>query len=85
MCIRDSICIIVSSFENVNVPYGAPEVIRSIKDLQHFMYFDDVANMKIFDFPLSVMRNFKKPIEMGDGYYIKENECVKVKTAKAVK
>lgn len=80
-----NICIIASSFENVNVPYGAPEVIRSIKDLQHFMYFDDVANMKIFDFPLSVMRTFKKPIEMGDGYYIKENECVKVKTAKAVK
>ncbi len=75
-----NVCIIASSFENVNVPYGAPEAVKMVKDSQHFMYFDDVANMKIFDLPLSVMRKFKKPIEMGDGYYIKENECVKVKS-----
>lgn len=75
-----NVCIIASAFENTNIPYGAPEMIKNIKDSQHFMYFDDVANMKIFDLPLSVMRTFKKPIEQGDGYYIRENECVKVKT-----
>ena len=37
-------------------------------------------NMKIFDVPLAMSRNFKKPIELGDGYYIRDNDCVKLKT-----
>ena len=36
--------------------------------------------LKIYDMPLAVTRKFKKPIETGDGYYIKENECIKLKT-----
>ena len=44
------------------------------------MYFDDISNMKIYDMPLAVARKFKKPIETGDGYYIKDNECMKLKT-----
>ena len=44
--------------------------------------------MKIYDVPLSMVRNFKKPVETGDAYYIRENTCVKLKTpffAKRVK
>lgn len=44
------------------------------------MFFDDIANMKILDMPLSVMRQFKKAIELGDAYYIKDSECAKIKT-----
>lgn len=31
--------------------------------------------------PLATMRQFKKQIDVGDAYYIKDNECTKVKTA----
>lgn len=75
-----NICILLGSYENTNVPYGAPEVIKKARDAKHFLFFDDIANMKILDMPLSVIRNFKKPIELGDCYYIKDNECVKIKT-----
>lgn len=71
---------ILACVENANIPYSAPEILKNIRDQRHFMYFDDIGNMKIFDLPLSVARNFKKPIEIGDGYYIKENNCCKLKT-----
>ena len=67
--------------DNASIPYSAPEIMKNIRDQRNFMYFDDISNMKIFDVPLAISRKFKKPIEIGDGYYIKDNECVKLKTA----
>lgn len=77
-----NVCILLSGFENANVPYSAPEIIKKARDAKHFLFFDDLANMKIFDLPLAVMRNYKKPIETGDCYYIRDNEYVKLKTAR---
>ncbi len=74
------VCIIVF-VENASIPYSAPEIMKNIRDQRNFMYFDDMSNMKIFDVPLAMSRIFRKPIEAGDGYYIKDNECVKLKTA----
>lgn len=71
---------IITFVENANIPYSAPEILKNIRDLRHFMYFDDIANMKIFDVPLTLARSFKKPIEIGDGYYINENNCHRLKT-----
>ena len=42
-----NVCVFVGDYENANVPYGAPEVIKRIKDSKQFMYFDDISNMKI--------------------------------------
>ncbi len=72
---------IITFLENANIPYSAPEILKNIRDQRHLMYFDDMCNMKIFDVPLAMSRNFKKPIEVGDGYYMKGNECLKLKTA----
>lgn len=72
--------VIISAIENAPIPYSATEVIKGIRDGRHLMYFGDISELKIYDMPLAVTRKFKKPIETGDGYYIKENECIKLKT-----
>jgi S-DNA-T family DNA segregation ATPase FtsK/SpoIIIE len=72
---------IVTFVENANISYSAPEIMKNIRDQRNMMYFDDICNMKIFDVPLAISRKFKKAIELGDGYYIKDNECIKLKTA----
>ncbi len=77
--IPEKVCII-TLIENANIPYSAPEIMKNIRDQRNILLFDDMSNMKIFDVPLSVSRNFKKAIELGDGYYIRDNECVKLKT-----
>ena len=54
--------------------------MKNIRDQHNMMYFDDMSNMKLFDVPLMISRKFKKPIEVGDGYYIRDNEVYKIKT-----
>ena len=71
----------IAFVENANIPYSASEIMKNIRDQRNFIYFDDISNMKIFDVPLAISRNYKKPIVPGDGYYIKDNACIKMKTS----
>ena len=69
---------------NVPIPYGTPEVYRCIRDEKNIVFFDDLENCKIVDVAISDIRNNKKRITIGDGYYIVKNECHKVKTPLAL-
>lgn len=77
-----NVAILICGFENTNIPYSAPEIVKNLRDAKHFLFFDDVASMKIFDLPLAVQRAYKKPIEPGDCYYIRDNSFVKLKSVK---
>jgi S-DNA-T family DNA segregation ATPase FtsK/SpoIIIE len=77
-----NVCVLIGDYENTNISYASPDIIKNIRDARHFLYFDDISNMKILDMPLATMRAFKKPIEIGDGYYIKDNDCFKLKTVR---
>lgn len=74
------VAVIISALENANIPYGAPEVIKGLKEQKNLLFFDDMVNLKIYDLPLSLTKLYKKQIELGDAYYIKENDCCKLKT-----
>lgn len=72
--------IIVSGLENASISYSANDILKGIKDKKNLLFFDDLANLKIFDLSYSLTKQFKKQIELGDGYYIKDNDCYKLKT-----
>lgn len=74
--------ILLGNYENASVPYSSPELIKKVKDLRQFVFFDDLVNLKIVDVPIATLREFKKPIELGDAYFVKENEVVKLKTVR---
>lgn len=74
------ICFIFANIDNAMISYSSPEVLKSLKESRQFMVFEDLDNFKIFDVPMSVSRAYKKAIEIGDGYYIKENDVKKLKT-----
>ena len=76
-----NVCVLFGDYENTNISYSSPDLVKNLRDARHFLYFDDIANLKILDMPLATMRQFKKQIDVGDAYYIKDNECTKVKTA----
>lgn len=73
-------CIIFANFANENIQYGSPEVIKMIKENRNVVVFDDLVNFKPFEVSYAVVKQFKKPIEKGDGYWIKGNDVVKMKT-----
>ena len=77
-----NVCVILGGVENASIPYNAPEVLKKAKEERKLVLFDDHVNLKIFDLPYSSTKKFKKALELGDCYFIKGNECIKVKTPK---
>ncbi|WP_242871234.1 type VII secretion protein EssC [Pseudobutyrivibrio sp. YE44] len=72
--------IIIGGIENEPIPYNAPEILKKLKEQKHFMFFDNLGAMKAAEIPLVAAKAFKKQIELGDGYYLKDNLIVKLKT-----
>lgn len=77
---KDMKACIITFIDNASIPFSAPEMLKNLRDQRHFMIFEDIPNIKLFDAPLAMSRKFKKQIELGDGYYFKGNDCVKLKT-----
>lgn len=74
------VAIIYSFIPNTLIPYNGPEVLKMIKEAKNYLVFDDIHNFKITDLPLASIRDYKKPVEPGDAYYVKENSITKIKT-----
>lgn len=73
------VCIIFANYPNRQVAYDAPEALRVIKQNQHIICLEDLKNLKCFDAPYEAIREYKKPISLGEGYYINENDVTKIK------
>lgn len=73
------VCIIFANYLNSSVSYDAPDAIRLIRQKQHIICLDDLSNLKCIDPPYDAIRQYKKPISVGDGYYINGNDVVKLK------
>ena len=73
------VCIVVNKYENVNVSFSAPEIVKVIRDAGHFLYFDDLSLMQIIDIPYALSKEFAKKISKGDAYYIQSDNFLKIK------
>ena len=77
-----NVSIIFTNYSNTSLSYDAPEPMRIIKEEKHILYFEDLDNLKPFDVPYDELRLYKKKLEIGDAYYIQDNNIVKLKMVK---
>lgn len=71
---------LLSALENASISYSAADPLKEIKENKNIIFFDNLAQLKLVDVALADIRNFKKPIEMGDAYYIRETGVMRIKT-----
>lgn len=74
--------VLMANVENANIAFSAPDLLKIIKDNRKYLIFDDVNNIKLCDVTISTSKKYAKPIEVGDAYFINENEFTKLKTVK---
>ena len=75
------VCIVFSNYPNTSISFDAPEPIKLIRQKQHIICLEDFSNLKCFDPSYEALRTNKKPISLGDGYYINDNDVTKIKIA----
>jgi len=77
-----NVCVVLGAVENANIPYSAPDILKKAKEDRKLLFFDDIDNLKLFDLPYSATKKHKKALDIGDCYFIKGNECIKIKAPK---
>lgn len=71
---------ILSGVENAAVGYGANDLMKQVKEGKNILFFDDLAALKLTDVPAAIQRQFKKPVEARDAYYITTGGVRKLRT-----
>lgn len=72
--------VIFGRVPNAQILYSSPALLQSIKQNKHYMVFEDANLIKVTDISSAIQLRYKKPIEPGEGYYIKNTMVKKVKT-----
>lgn len=70
---------VFSDIENLPIAYGAPEMLKLVKELNYLYVMEDLANLKLVDVNAGTIRQYKKEIELGDAYVITEKGISKQK------
>ena len=74
------VCIIFNDVENVAVQFNSPELFKLLKESKNGFVFDELGDNKFFDLPTNIVRNFKKPLTLGDSYLLKDGGIKKIRT-----
>ena len=76
------VMLLMTNVENTAIPFGAPELMKIVKDNKRYLIFDDISNIKLCDLSVSITKKYAKPIDIYDAFYVNENELTKIKTVK---
>lgn len=74
--------IVVADMENAPISFSSSDLLKIIKDRKNIVFLDNIKAFKMFEVPQSVLKEFQKPIEAGDGYYITSAQWIKCKFIK---
>jgi S-DNA-T family DNA segregation ATPase FtsK/SpoIIIE len=74
------VAIICSAIDNAPIAYSSPEALKTFKSDGIFLYYGNLDGFKVSDPPYAELKRFKKPVERGDAYCIRENAVEKIKT-----
>lgn len=73
-------CIIMAQLPNVSLNFAAPQMVKLSRDSMNLFLFYNIAEQKMMDIPLSVQKEFSKPLETGDAFNICAGNLEKLKT-----
>ena len=73
------VCFIYSAIEDANIAYGAPEILKRLKDNKKALITTKkIKEVKFTDLPMGVIRNMK-PLGASDAYLLKDSDVFRIK------
>ena len=71
--------VMIGDLENAVINYNSPEIYRYLRDNHNVFYFGDISGIKLFDLPMAIVRENKKPVVPGECFYITDTAVRKLK------
>ena len=76
------VMMVFSGIGDEAIGYSSGDLLKKLKENKNAMIFTNLAEHKVFDIPAAFIRANKKPIDVTQGYYLRETTIVKIRFAK---
>ena len=70
----------MSQLPNINFNFTGPQVIRQCRQAMKLFLFLNMSDQRAMEMSGMVVREYAKPLDTGDVYYIDGSEITKLKT-----
>lgn len=74
------VCVLFTNLDNAPIGFGSPEAVKLFKENKNLLIFENISEQKLQDISLKLSREYAKPLESGEAYYVKGNQLSKIKT-----
>ena len=71
---------VFADVKNEAIPYSSPEALRLLKDANQWLVFENIANVKVFDCPISLVKKWKAALADGELFFMSDNYIRKIKS-----
>ena len=72
--------ILITGIDNEAINYSSPEILRHLKDNRQFILFEDLNRVKLFDIPLALLKNQRKPLNENEAFFVSGSDIKRIKT-----
>ena len=73
------VCLILPDVGKSTISLSHGEVLKQVKENKKIIAFEDIRNVKVIEIPMSVTREFKKPLGPYDAYTVNGDRIEKVR------
>lgn len=74
------VCFLFTNLENARLALNSGEILKMIYNLSHYLIFENMQKIDIYDVPSVIKREYKKSLEDREAYYIYGETVEKVRT-----
>ncbi len=76
-------CVIFTDLQNEKIPsYGAPEFLKPFIENPHFIIFEDIRDIKLYDATLLTRQKYDRKLQENEAFWIYGESVSKIKTLK---
>lgn len=79
------VCFLFTDIENARISISAGDILKGMNSVKHYLVFENISNIEVYDVPPAVKREYKKALEFREAYYINGEQVEKVRTVKGKK
>lgn len=72
--------IIITGIDNEAINYNSPEILRRLKDNRQFILFEDLGRIRLFDIPLALLKDQRKPLNENEAFFVSGSDIKRIKT-----
>lgn len=76
---EQGVLFVFADVDNENAGYGAPEILKKIKDERKALLFDPVKESKLFDISIQQQKSHTIPLGTSDAYYLYKDTVHRIK------